>query len=255
MATSAIGAAIGMGQAGGSVPVASFGGGAMGGMSSGLGGGGGITELGSTIASGVEGLLNRRAAKKAAKKAREWQERMRATAYQTAVKDLELAGLNPALALVGPGPASAPSAAIPDVRTRTDFSGLRNAISRGLSTAKQAKMFDDEVATVRAGRSSAESEAKYRGEALRAGISANYAQQTLAEDQALRARSERKLTETENRLRRLELPSAEAQSRFDATETGQLLRQFRRMMDSLPSIGGTYGRPHRGGGSGSVRTR
>lgn len=250
MATSAIGAAI---QGGGATSAGS------GGFWSSGGGGAtasGMTDAGGLIAAGVQNLINRNQAKRDAKKAREFAERMRATAYQTAVKDLELAGLNPILALTGPGPASTPSVPMTQGRGSGDMgAAFRGAAGRAISSARQLQMVDDQVATVRAGRSSAESEAKYRGESLRAGISANYAAQTLAEDQALRARSERKLTETENRLRRLELPGAEAQSRFDATETGQLLRQFRRMMDSLPSIGGTYGRPHRGGGSGSVRTR
>lgn len=38
-----------------------------------------------------------------AQKSREWQEKMRSTAYQTAVKDMEAAGLNPILAATGGG--------------------------------------------------------------------------------------------------------------------------------------------------------
>lgn len=46
----------------------------------------------------IGGILSIQAAKKAAKVQREWQEKMRSTAYQATMTDMQAAGLNPMLA-------------------------------------------------------------------------------------------------------------------------------------------------------------
>lgn len=73
-----------------------------------------------------------------AEKNRRWQEQMRATAYQTAVKDMEAAGLNPVLAVTGggiqtgAGSGSAASVGAPSMSGATGYAatgGLTNALA------------------------------------------------------------------------------------------------------------------------------
>lgn len=214
-------------------------------LGSGLGAGaGGIAQ---EIPQLIGGLIGRGQAKHDARKAREWAEQMRATAYQTMVKDLELAGLNPVLAVHGGSPASAPSSPMPS-RT-TDFSGLRGAFGRVLASAKQASMLEDQVATVRAGRREAEANADVAQRSAPSRVEQAYhnvgltgAQMLRAEAEALSAGAKRKDIDVNRQLNEALLPAARAERDLDVSEFGQGLRKFRRFMEALPIVGGTVGR-------------
>lgn len=78
------------------------------------------------------GMDQNAASAKAARDMMEFQERMSSTAYQRAMKDMRLAGLNPILAGTVGG-ASTPSGAMPNVVNVAD------SAARGVSTAVQAK--------------------------------------------------------------------------------------------------------------------
>lgn len=83
-------------------------------------------------------------ARKNAMDARDWQEAMRATAYQTTVKDLAAAGLNPILAYQQGASAtpSGPMATTPNIDS-PDFSNI-------VGSAKQAMALKDQLAGIKA---------------------------------------------------------------------------------------------------------
>lgn len=79
-----------------------------------------------------------------ARRNREFQERMRDTQWQAAVRDLEAAGLNPALAYMQ-GPNAAPSGSTMDVSQFGE--GIGSAAERGLSAASARQMLEIQRAT------------------------------------------------------------------------------------------------------------
>jgi hypothetical protein len=93
----------------------------------------GIGSIGSGIASffGAKSAQKKqlRAARKEAQRNRDFQERMRNTAYQAATKDMRKAGLNPILAY-RQGPASSPSGSVAQIPD------LTKAVSEAGSTAQ-----------------------------------------------------------------------------------------------------------------------
>lgn len=221
----------------------------------------GSMDIFSSMLGAVSAKKQNEKAAKEAQKAREWAEQMRATAYQTMVKDLEAAGLNPVLAVSG-APSSTPTPSGPVAQvTRPDFSSLRGAAGRMIASAKQAQMMDDQVKTVAANRRSAEAEAgvaersaDYRVGNFNATFSRTMAEGALAEQQAIQSGASRRLTDVRARLERLGIPAAEAESELDTTEFGENLRKFRRVMEALPSIGGSIRRPY-GRARGEIRSR
>lgn len=209
--------------------------GAAGGMSSGA-------------AQGLAGIL-------ATKSARNWEEKMRASAWQTTVKDLEKAGLNPSLAF-SQGPTTSHGVAPTQI---PDFgSAIRGGIETGMATAKQGKALSDELATIRANRMTAEANAEYAPELARSEISKRYgdwyrssAEVDLMKQQGLESQARTLATDVNRMLNTTELPGARAKERFDQTEFGQVMREVRRFLDAVPSLGGSF-RSGASRGSGSI---
>lgn len=144
--------------------------GAAGGMSSGA-------------AQGLAGIL-------ATKSARNWEEKMRATAYQTTVKDLRKAGLNPALAF-SQGPTSSHSVAPTQI---PDIGGMAmEGAQMGISSAKQVSSMKDELATIKATREAAETDAETKRLVQEAIAARPRLENNLLEQQILSAQTDRML--------------------------------------------------------------
>ncbi len=97
-----------------------------------------IMVLPALIAGGASllgGVMANRGARRAADRQMGFQDRMRSTEWQTAVKDMEAAGINPALAY-SQGGASSPSGALAQV---DDVAG--GAVSSALQTRMQKQQF------------------------------------------------------------------------------------------------------------------
>lgn len=123
------------------------------------------------ISAGVEGLLGgmtgaagayygNQMASSATGEAQNWSQYMRATAYQTAVKDMRRAGLNPALMFGSGGAANTPGAPHQQVFA-PDLSGMN--IGRAVTSGLAVKTARDNAATVKAEREEAEARAKREG--------------------------------------------------------------------------------------------
>lgn len=124
----------------------------MGGMDMGLGAMfQGINNIFSSVQSAAQARMADNRARKAASKARNFYERMRATQYQTTVKDMEAAGLNPVLAATGMGGAGAAMPAAANVgRTGSSVApvDIAGTMQRWVSSAKKAKAMNDELETI-----------------------------------------------------------------------------------------------------------
>lgn len=147
-------------------------------------------------------------------------EQMRSTAYQTAVKDMRAAGLNPILAAGRPGPATATAFGTPGAPS---YKGAASAAAGGLaSSALKAVRLKEELQILRNQRESSWMEVM-----LKNALGAQ------AEEQA-------KLTRTERQLRETLLPSAKAMEKLDSMELGEKLRWIKRLRDALFGTGGGY---------------
>ncbi len=86
-------------------------------------------------------------------KSRAFSERMRSTAWQAGIADMEAAGVNPALAY-SQGPASSPSGAM----ANTAQAQQQDAVSGAVSSALQYKRLDAEINSIKAGVKKTEAE-------------------------------------------------------------------------------------------------
>ncbi len=105
-------------------------------------GGGQNQWIGPVIAGGASllgGELGAKRARDEAKKNREFQERMRNTAWQAAVSDMQAAGINPALAY-SKGPAAAPSGG---------QAQQKDTLTPAISSALQAKRLQADLENIR----------------------------------------------------------------------------------------------------------
>lgn len=100
------------------------------------------------------GLSQNRANKQIAREQMQFQERMRNTAYQSAVKDMQLAGLNPALAYQQGG-AATPSGA------SAQMENAAAPLAAGLTSAGQAAMMAEQVRLQGAQADKTAAEARY----------------------------------------------------------------------------------------------
>ena len=100
-------------------------------------------------ASLVGGLFGNRQARSESRRNRQFQERMRNTAWQAAVADMEAAGINPALAYQQ-GPAASPGGSM---------ASQQDPFTPAVSTAMQARRLREEVQLIEAQVSKAKAEA------------------------------------------------------------------------------------------------
>lgn len=108
-----------------------------------------LVIAGAALAAGALGAYSQKkgneARRKEADKNRQFQERMRNTEWQAAVKDMELAGLNPALAY-SQGGASSPSGSVAQVE---------NVGDKAVGTAMAVKMQNEQLGLIKAQKESA----------------------------------------------------------------------------------------------------
>lgn len=219
----------------------------------------GIGETVTGVAQGLSAHIATNRSRKEASDARRWSEKMRRTAYQTAVEDLRKAGLNPLLA-TGAQPGYTPSGPMGQVfKPDFDFRGIEGRI---LSGAKQMGAFKDELRTIKANADTAENTAKYAGPTADANIdlidaqaARNFEEAQLANLQANESVARKANIDVMRRLAETDLPAAQARMRLDESEFGQRVQQFQRVLQALPVFGGSVGRPHRGGTAGTIRSR
>lgn len=220
-------------------------------MGGGMGIGMGIGEAASQILGSVQGAAQARMAdnraRKAASKARNWAEAMRATAYQTAVEDLELAGLNPILAVGGAPGSVTPSAPQASVG-RTGGAG-RSSFSRVVSSAKQGSAMQDELRTIRALREKAEADAAVaqgtttmRMKQAEVDVRRGLSEVSLLQKQAEQSSSQRLAIDVNRMLGETELPGARAMMEMDSSEFGEFMRKVDRILSVLPSVRGSSSR-------------
>lgn len=182
-----------------------------------------------------------------------WSQIMRATAYQTAVKDLRKAGLNPALAYIQ-GPSQTPSA--PGTPSGPDFGqGAGEAAQAFVNNVRQGMMIKSQLQKMRADAQAAESDAETahnRAEASwylpqlqtlaldegRSRIQSNLAGAALRGSQRDLTTAEKLKVDVDRQLGETMVPSAQAwmraRAKMDASGApGEALYWFDRTMRAL----------------------
>lgn len=201
---------------------------------------GGVSDIGKTVANAV---LTRQMMK--------WQEKMRDTAYQAMVRDLDKAGLNRALAFGG---GSARPASVPGASSANITPG-GSSIEGGARAGQLIQESRDRAKAVGFERDRAEAEASNAWTVAENANRFKTAEINLMDSQSVRnfedakwivskdrlsgaqereTREREISTRVDRMLGETELPGARAKARFDETEFGGAMREFRRLMESVP---------------------
>lgn len=178
---------------------------------------------------------------------RAWQEMMASTAYQRTVKDLQAAGLNPALAFGGGSASPAPTPQTQLPRRENIGAGMSDAMSRVVSSATQGKRLASELAILKSQEQRALGEARTAtnlGQASTFQIGTAYSEMLKRSAEAELVGREASLTSAREALIKSQtsgqsydnaLKAADAD--FYSTDFGQKLRAFERTVDSVSGLG------------------
>jgi len=181
------------------------------------------------------GYMANQASAQEAKKNRQFQERMRSTQWQTAVADMEAAGLNPALAY------SQGSAGTPGGSSATQ----QDILTPAVGSAMQAKTVQAQLKLVR--RQIEETAARAaKTQTENWGLQqANKLWGTTTADGKfhpgplnIKAQSEASSAAAVARLQQLQIPNAKNLANIAGSSPGQTLAWIKYIMQSMPKIGG-----------------
>lgn len=207
-----------------------------------------IGGIGDMIIGPVMANVQKGWSSKAARRARQWAEYMRSTAYQATTADMRAAGLNPALAMLKGG-SSTPSGPVADIPDVPDVS-----VSRALASGRQSALFAQELATAKAIRRKAEVDADVSARTAQqrafADISLSLSNAAVNDANMVRTAADKGLidemrekTRVERWLAEYDLPGAKADADFWMSDQGRQLRDFNKYLDTggkgvslLPSL-------------------
>lgn len=175
-------------------------------------------------ASLIGGQLANSANAREARRNRDFQADMSGSAYQRAVRDMRLAGLNPALMYPGGGGASTPSG------SKAEFSDV---VSGAAASALQARRLREELLNMKASRELMEKEAKLKDtqELTEAARAENEWYRNKAMEVEIRGGKARAM------LDEADLPYARRRAAIDSSRIGEIIQGFQYGFNSLlPAI-------------------
>lgn len=182
-----------------------------------------MAAIGGLASNIVGGFVQNQQQAKLARRQEKFQERMRDTAYQAAVKDMRAAGLNPMLAY-SQGGASTPSGAQPNVE---------NILSPGVSSALQIKRLAAELKNINADTAVKRRQEGLVNNQMLAADATNINTRQLTEESKARQRQIDKNTE----LLRYQIPGAQNEAEVDKA-LGPMGTRLQRLMRVItPMIG------------------
>lgn len=198
---------------------------------------GDVASVGVPVAGAlVGGWMANRANRGMAQTQMQFQDMMRRTAYQTAVQDMRMAGLNPALAYQQGGAASPGGAS----------AQMSDVISPAVSTAQHARRIQEELRLLRA----QEYETSQRAGKIGFENALILQQQKESEAREARERRNAELLGVNSELARAELPGALNRAAVERSQVGRTAswidRVSQTLWGTLPRLGLARGRTTRG---------